>query len=64
VPSDADRETAAAAKGGITCIIPYLMASERFEDIFEEVVSVTAAGARIDFGYHLRITAFRLSRSS
>lgn len=55
-PADADRETAAAAAGGITTFIPYLMASEPFEDIFQEVVEVTAAGARIDFGYHCIIS--------
>ena len=31
VAMDADRETAAAAKGGVTCFIPYLMATEPFE---------------------------------
>jgi len=30
-PLDADRETAAAAKGGVTTFIPYLMATEPFE---------------------------------
>ena len=54
VPLDADRETAAAAKGGITCFIPYLMATEPFENIFDDVVSVTRSGARIDFSYHRR----------
>jgi dihydropyrimidinase len=56
VPADADRETAAAAKGGITCFIPYLMATEPFEKIFDDVVAVTQAGARIDFGYHFIIS--------
>ena len=55
-PVDADRETAAAAAGGITTFIPYLMASEPFEEIFQQVVDVTAAGARIDFGYHCIIS--------
>ncbi len=54
--ADADRETAAAAAGGITTFIPYLMASEPFEDIFQQVVDITAAGARIDFGYHCIIS--------
>ncbi len=53
---DADRETAAAAKGGVTCFIPYLMATEPFEKIFDDVVSVTQAGARIDFSYHFIIS--------
>ena len=56
VPGDAARETAAAAAGGVTTCIPYLMATEPFETIFEEVRSVTEAGARIDFGYHFIIS--------
>ncbi len=52
VPADPDRETAAAAVGGITCFIPYLMATEPFDAILGDVIAVTAAGARIDFGYH------------
>lgn len=56
VPEDADRETAAAARGGITCFVPYLMATEPFETLFEDVRAVTAAGARIDFGYHFIIS--------
>jgi dihydropyrimidinase len=55
VPTDAAQETAAAAAGGITTFIPYLMASEPFETIFDEVRAVTEAGARIDFGYHFII---------
>lgn len=56
VPEDAGQETAAAVTGGVTCFVPYLMATEPFEDIFKEVVSVTEAGARIDFGYHFIIS--------
>ncbi len=56
VALDADRESAAAAKGGITCFVPYLLAPEPFEKIFDDVVSVTQAGARIDFGYHFIIS--------
>ena len=51
VPDDAARETAAAAVGGITTCIPYLMSSAPHEDSFDEVCRVTEAGARIDFGY-------------
>lgn len=54
--ADADGETAAAAKGGVTCFVPYLMATGPYEEIFEEVVEVTRAGARIDFGYHFIIS--------
>jgi dihydropyrimidinase len=56
VPEDAAQETAAAAGGGITTFIPYLMATEPFETIFEDVRAVTEAGARIDFGYHFIIS--------
>jgi len=56
VPLDADRETAAAAKGGVTSVVPYLMATDPFEQIFDDVVTVTKAGARIDFGYHFIIS--------
>jgi dihydropyrimidinase len=53
---DADRETAAAALGGITCFVPYLMASKPFETLFDDVRAITEAGARIDFGYHFCIS--------
>lgn len=56
VAGDADRETAAAAKGGVTTFVPYLLATEPFETIFDEVVGVTEQGARIDFGYHFIIS--------
>ncbi|MGA9867515.1 MAG: dihydroorotase family protein [Acetobacteraceae bacterium] len=53
---DAGGETAAAARGGITCFIPYLIAAEPFEAIWDEVRAVTEQGARIDFGYHFCIS--------
>ena len=56
VPHDAAQETAAAAFGGVTTIIPYLMATDPFETLFEEVRAVTQAGARIDFGYHFIVS--------
>jgi dihydropyrimidinase len=56
VPADADRETAAAATGGVTCFIAYLMSAEPFERIADEVIAVTQAGARVDFGYHFIIS--------
>jgi dihydropyrimidinase len=56
VPEDAATETAAAATGGVTTFIPYLMATDPFETLFDEVKSVTEAGARIDFGYHFIIS--------
>jgi dihydropyrimidinase len=56
VPKDAATETAAAVVGGITTFIPYLMAADPFENEFDDVIAVTAAGARIDFGYHFIIS--------
>lgn len=56
VPSDADTETAAAAKGGITCFIPYLLSTEDYSKVADEVINVTSAGARIDYGYHFIIS--------
>ena len=55
VPSDAASETGAAAIGGVTCIIPYVMGAEPYAGIFNELVAVTEAGARIDFGLHFVI---------
>lgn len=56
VPGDAAQETAAAAVGGVTSFIPYLMATDPFDTLFDEVKTVTEAGARIDFGYHFVIS--------
>jgi dihydropyrimidinase len=56
VPEDAAAETAAAVAGGVTTFVPYLMATEPFESIFDDVVAVTQAGARIDFSYHFIIS--------
>jgi dihydropyrimidinase len=56
VAEDAATETAAAAIGGVTTFIPYLMATDPFETLFDEVKDVTEAGARIDFGYHFIIS--------
>ena len=56
VPSDAEIETSGAAKGGITCMVPYLMATDPFENIFDNVLNITKAGSKIDFGYHFIIS--------
>lgn len=55
VPSDAASETGAAALGGVTCVIPYIMSAEPYAAVLDELVQVTEAGARIDFGLHLVI---------
>ena len=56
VKDDAARETAAAAMGGITTFIPYLMSTQSYETLFDDVKAVTEAGSRIDFGYHFIIS--------
>ncbi len=56
VKDDAACESAAAAMGGVTTFIPYLMGTKSYETIFPEVKSVTEAGSRIDFGYHFIIS--------
>ncbi|HVR56812.1 MAG TPA: dihydroorotase, partial [Pseudolabrys sp.] len=56
VALDADQETAAAARGGITSFMPYVMATEPFDKIFPAILDVSHAGARIDFAYHFVIS--------
>ena len=56
VKEDAAQETAAAATGGVTCMIPYLLSNEPYDRVFEDVRAITEAGARIDFGYHFIIS--------
>jgi len=55
VPSDAATETGAAAIGGVTCVISYVMSAEPYAGVFDELVAVAEAGARIDFGLHFVI---------
>lgn len=55
VPGDAASETGAAAIGGVTCFIPYVMSAEPYGAVLDELRQVTEAGARIDFGLHLVI---------
>ena len=55
VASDAASETGAAAIGGVSTIIPYVMSPDPYVDVLEELQSITAAGARVDFGFHFVI---------
>ena len=55
VPGDAASETGAAALGGVTCFIPYVMSADPYAAVLDELREVTEAGARIDFGFHLVI---------
>lgn len=52
VAADAETETAAAALGGVTCFIPYLLSARPYGPQMTEILAITEAGARIDFGYH------------
>lgn len=54
--SDAASETAAAASGGVTTIIPFILAAEEHSTIFDGIKATTEAGARVDFSYHLIIS--------
>lgn len=56
VPEDARSETGAAARGGVTTVISYVMSADPYETFFEEMVGVAEAGARIDFGFHFVIS--------
>ncbi|MGB3503403.1 MAG: dihydroorotase family protein [Mesorhizobium sp.] len=54
--ADAASESGAAAAGGVTTMIPYYYSSEPFENGgLDDVIAITEAGSRIDFGYHLVI---------
>jgi len=55
VPGDAASETGAAARGGVTCVISYVMSSDPHVPAFDELIAVTQAGAWIDFGFHFVI---------
>jgi len=52
LPADADAETAAAALGGVTSFIPYVLCTENYVESLQEARRVAEAGARIDFGMH------------
>ncbi|ODT81219.1 MAG: dihydroorotase [Pelagibacterium sp. SCN 64-44] len=54
--SDAQSESAAAASGGVTTIVPFILSAEEHSTIFDEIRSVTEAGSHVDFGYHLIIS--------
>ena len=49
VPEDAGSETAAAALGGVTTFISYVMSADPYLPVFEELYQTAEAGARIDF---------------
>lgn len=55
VSGDATSETGAAAIGGVTTIISYVMSPTPYTPVFAELCEITQAGARIDFGFHFVI---------
>jgi dihydropyrimidinase len=57
VPGDAETESAAAAAGGVTAFLSYVMSSEPFDRaMFDQICTATASGSRVDFGLHLVIS--------
>ena len=58
VPEDAAQETAAAVSGGVTAFIPYLMATEPFETIFDDVRGRHRGGR----AHRLRLSLHHLDR--
>lgn len=57
VSRDAETESAAAAAGGVTTFLSYVISSKPFEPaLINEICAVTASASRIDFGLHLVIS--------
>ena len=52
VPGDADSESAAAATGGITTFIPFILSTRDYTEAFPEIREIMEAGSRVDFGMH------------
>lgn len=50
--NDATLESSAAANGGVTTFIPYLMSVEPYETIHDRLVEVISGGSLVDFGLH------------
>ena len=54
---DAETESAAAAAGGVTTFLSYVISGTPFEPaLIDEICAITAAGSRVDFGLHLVIS--------
>ena len=54
-PEEVRPETSAAAAGGVTTMIAYLMSAQPYDDIFAPVREVMEADSVIDFGFHFCI---------
>ena len=48
-------ETAAAAAGGVTSLLAYLMTPEPYDDVYPGVIKRMEATSQIDFGFHFCI---------
>ena len=54
-PADVRPETAAAAAGGVTSIVAYLMSADPYEDVARTARAAMEADALVDFGFHFCI---------
>jgi dihydropyrimidinase len=54
-PEDARRETEAAAAGGVTTLIAYLMMACPYHEVIEDAVATMQTHGLIDFGFHFCI---------
>jgi dihydropyrimidinase len=56
-PEEVRPETEAAAAGGVTTLIAYLMSAESYDDVFPVARRAMEADAAIDFGFHFCISS-------
>jgi dihydroorotase (multifunctional complex type) len=57
VSSDAASESAAAAAGGVTTFLSYVISNQAYERaLLQRICAVAASGSRVDFGLHLVIS--------
>lgn len=54
-PEDVRPETAAAAAGGITSLVVYLMSPAPYDDVFPAARAAMEADSAVDFGFHFCI---------
>ncbi|MDO9407759.1 dihydroorotase family protein [Patulibacter sp.] len=54
-PEDVAPETAAAAAGGVTSLVAYLMSADPYDDVLPPARAAMEADSRIDFGFHFCI---------
>src|SRR5262245_24475465 len=57
VSRDAETESAAAAAGGVTTFLSYVISADPFAPaLIDEICAIIASGSRVDFGLHLVIS--------